>query len=402
MTSENEGFWESVNGSLLPYGRQTISTEDINSVVNVLHSDWLTQGPVTERFEVEFARRVGAKYAVAVSSATAALHLSSIVLGMAPGETLWTTPNTFVASANCALHCGGSVDFVDIDPSTYNLSVDKLEDKLQSMVKAGMRLPKIVVPVHFAGQPCDMEQISALAEKYRFSVLEDAAHAVGSYYRGNPVGDCHYSDMTVFSFHPVKIMTTGEGGMITTNNLEHYNRLIDLRSHGITRNPERFQFRSKGPWYYEQQELGSHYRMTDIQAALGLSQLNSLDKFIARREEVASSYDQLLAGSSFRLPVRDPKFKSSWHLYVARIEDEKKGNHHEFFQRVKACGVGIQLHYLPVHLHPFYRDLGFKEGDFPGAEKHANTAFSLPIFPTLKDSDIEKVAKILLDSICGL
>lgn len=370
---------------MIPYGRQSIDQADIDAVVEVLQSDWLTQGPSIERFEAAMAARHEAQHAVAVCNATAALHIACLAVDLGPGDWLWTTPNTFVASANCARYCGANVDFVDIDPHTWNLCADALEAKLIAAEQAG-RLPKVVVPVAFSGQSCDMARIKLLAQRYGFIVIEDASHAVGASYLGRPVGCGDYADMTIFSFHPVKIITTGEGGMVLTNRAELAERLRSLRSHGITRNPAQMSEPSHGPWYYQQTELGYNYRITDIQAALGLSQLHKLDAFVARRRELAARYDQLLADLPLQLPTRQAGTESAWHLYVVRLKLDQIGKtHREVFEGLRAAGIGVNLHYIPVHTQPYYRALGFKDGDFPNAEAYYREAVSLPMFAGLED-----------------
>lgn len=370
---------------MIPYGRQSIDQADIDAVVEVLQSDWLTQGPSIERFEAAMAARHEAQHAVAVCNATAALHIACLAVDLGPGDWLWTTPNTFVASANCARYCGAHVDFVDIDPHTWNLCADALEAKLIAAEQAG-RLPKVVVPVAFSGQSCDMARIKLLAQRYGFIVIEDASHAVGASYLGRPVGCGDYADMTIFSFHPVKIITTGEGGMVLTNRAELADRLRSLRSHGITRNPAQMSEPSHGPWYYQQTELGYNYRITDIQAALGLSQLHKLDAFVARRRELAARYDQLLADLPLQLPTRQAGAESAWHLYVVRLKLDQIGKtHREVFEGLRAAGIGVNLHYIPVHTQPYYRALGFKDGDFPQAEAYYGEAVSLPMFAGLGD-----------------
>ncbi len=375
----------------IPYGRQNISQADIDAVVSVLRSDWLTQGPAIERFESAVADYCGAKYAVAVTSATAALHISCLALGLGSGDWLWTSPNTFVASANCGLYCGARVDFVDIDPQTYNLSVKKLEEKLIEAERSG-KLPKVVVPVHFAGQSCEMDRIDELAQKYGFAVLEDASHAIGAQYKGKPVGSCAYSDLAVFSFHPVKIITTGEGGMVVTNREDLYERLVRLRTHGITRNPELIQGESHGLWYYQQLDLGFNYRMTDIQAALGASQMQRLDEFVSRRRCLAGRYDELLQGLPVKLPKQHSDTASSWHLYVVCLSREKiEKTHQEVFAALRDAGIGVNLHYIPVHTQPYYQKLGFRWGGFPEAEQYYREAISLPLYYGLTELDQDRV-----------
>lgn len=379
----------------IPYGRQFIDEADLAAVKAVLESNWLTQGPAIERFEKKVAAQCGARYALAVSNGTAALHLCALALGLKPGDSLWTSPITFVASANCGRYCGAEVDFVDIDPRTYNLSVEKLTAKLEQAKQNG-QLPKVIVPVHLAGQSCDMRAINALAKQYNLSVIEDASHALGAEYAGQPVGNCQYSDLTVFSFHPVKIITTGEGGLITTNREDLYERLRRLRTHGITNDPRFFCEPSHGPWHYQQIDLGFNYRMTDIQAALGASQMDKLDAFIARRRELVARYQELLAGLPVTLPWQDPATNSAWHLYIIRLQlDRIRKTHREVFEHLRANKIFVQLHYIPVHLQPYYRQLGFKPGAFPNAEQYYREAFSLPLFPKLTERDQDRVVATL-------
>lgn len=383
--------------NFIPYGRQNINQQDIDAVVEVLRSDWLTQGPAIERFEQAVAEYCGIKYAMAVSSATAALHIACLALGLSAGDILWTSPNTFVASANCGLYCGAEVDFVDIDPHTYNLSVEALEHKLIQAEKAG-KLPKVVVPVHLAGQSCEMDKIAALSRKYGFAVLEDASHAIGGHYQSQPVGSCQFSDMAVFSFHPVKIITTGEGGMVVTNRSDLYEKLIRLRTHGITRNPELMQGESHGLWYYQQLELGFNYRMTDIQAALGASQMQRLDEFVSHRRHLAARYNQLFSDFPLVLPWQHPDTESSWHLYIIRLQlDRIAQTHSQVFAEFRQAGIGVNLHYIPVHTQPYYQKLGFNMGDFPDAEKYYQEAISLPIYYDLSDENQERVIAVLRD-----
>jgi UDP-4-amino-4,6-dideoxy-N-acetyl-beta-L-altrosamine transaminase len=380
---------------IIPYARQSIDESDIAAVVEVLRSEWLTQGPAIERFERLVADYCGAQHALAVSSATAALHLSCLALGLKPGDWLWTSPNTFVASANCALYCGAAVDFVDIDPRTYNLSIPHLTQKLSQAEKLG-RLPKVVVPVHFAGQSCEMEAIAALARRYGFKVIEDAAHATGARYQDRPVGNCRFSDLAVFSFHPVKIITTGEGGMIMTNDAELQEKLLRLRSHGITRDPKWRQGESHGPWYYQQIDLGYHYRTTDIQAALGASQMKRLDQFLSRRRTLARRYEELLRDLPLLLPWQHPDTESSWHLYVVRLQlDRIRKTHRQAFEELRAAGLGVNLHYIPVHTQPYYQRLGFRAGDFPEVERYYAEAITLPLFYELTEADQEQVVRTL-------
>ena len=373
---------------MIPYGRQQISREDIAAVEAVLRSDFLTQGPAVERFETAVATRVGARHAVAVNSATSALHVACAALDLGPGDMLWTSPITFVASANCARYCGADVDFVDIDPETFNMCADALEAKLERAARSG-RLPRVIVPVHMCGQSPDMARISTLARSYGIRIIEDASHSIGADYLGAPVGGCAHSDITVFSFHPVKIITTAEGGMALTNDAELAGRLARLRSHGITRDPHLMTHESDGPWYYQQLELGWNYRMTDLQAALGLSQLDRLDDFIARRRALADAYDAKLAGMPLRRPGRLGDAASSWHLYVIRVEDASR--HRAVFEALRSAGIGVNLHYIPVHLQPYYLSLGFAPGDFPVSEDYYSRAISIPLHPGLTDSNQEAV-----------
>ncbi len=380
---------------MIPYGRQDISKQDIQAVVDVLHSDWLTQGPAVPRFEVAVAEYCGADHAVAVCNATAALHLACLALDLRSGDILWTSPNTFVASANCALYCGASIDFVDIDTRTYNMSVEALREKLEYAEREG-RLPKIVVPVHFAGQSCEMREIKTLADRYNFRIIEDASHAIGGKYLGKAVGNCHYSDITIFSFHPVKIITTGEGGMALTNNLELAEKMRLLRSHGITRNPAQMSGERDGDWYYQQIELGYNYRMTDIQAALGASQMLRLDEFVSKRHALAKRYDLTLHDLPLTLPRQHPDSRSAYHLYVICIELSKLNKtRHKIFDGLRKAGIHANVHYIPVHLQPYYRQMGFKPTDFPQAEMYYSEAISLPMFPRLSEQDQDQVIRVL-------
>jgi UDP-4-amino-4,6-dideoxy-N-acetyl-beta-L-altrosamine transaminase len=379
----------------IPYGRQDVRAADVDAVIAVLRSDWLTQGPTVPRFEAAVADYCGAKHAVAVNSATSGLHIACLALGLGPGDRLWTSPNTFVASANCGLYCGAEVDFVDIDSHTYNMSVDALAAKLEQAEAKG-QLPKIVVPVHFAGQSCDMQGIRALGERYGFRIIEDAAHAVGGKYRGAPIGSCRFSDIAVFSFHPVKIVTTGEGGAALTNDAELAARMARLRSHGITQDPARMQGESDGPWYYQEIELGWNYRMTDIQAALGCSQMGRLDDYVRQRTTLAERYDRLLANSGLVLPWSDPDCASAWHLYVIGWNDEaSRFSRGEVFVRLRAAGIGVQVHYIPVHTQPYFRKLGFKLGQYPNAEAYYGRAITIPLYPGLTGAQQDEVVERL-------
>jgi UDP-4-amino-4,6-dideoxy-N-acetyl-beta-L-altrosamine transaminase len=376
----------------IPYGRQTITAADIQAVGDVLNSDFLTQGPVVPQFEKAVADYCGARHGVAVNSATSALHLACLALGVGPGDIVWTTPITFVATSNAALYCGAKVDFVDIDPLTYNISPERLAEKLAGAELNGT-LPKVVIPVHLSGQTCDMAAIHALGRRYGFAIIEDASHAIGSRYQEKPVGGCQYSDIAVFSFHPVKIITTGEGGMCVTNNSVCAEKMRRLRSHGITRDPVEMTEQSHGPWYYQQIELGFNYRMTEIQAALGLSQMRMLDAFVIERNKIASRYDEFLsAQDGIRTPWQHPDSYSARHLYVVRVPRE---HHQSIFTRMRELQIGVNLHYIPVYLQPYYKALGFAEGYCPAAEAYYAEAISLPIFPALTQAQQAKVLKAL-------
>lgn len=370
---------------MIPYGRQDISEDDIVSVIDVLRSDFLTQGPAVPSFESAVATYCGVSHALAVNSATSGLHIACLALGLGPGDWLWTSPVTFVASANCALYCGAQVDFVDIDPRTYNLSVERLEEKLVGAERDG-RLPKVVVPVHLCGQSCDMASIGELGRKYGFRIIEDASHAIGGSYRGEPIGNCRHSDITVFSFHPVKIVTTGEGGMVLTNDPELAERMTLLRSHGITRDPRLMTQTPDGPWYYQQIALGFNYRMTDIQAALGASQMTRLPILVSRRQQLADRYNDHLAGLPLVTPWQHPDTRSAWHLYVIRLGgDRGQGFHPRVFEGLREAGIGVNLHYIPVYLQPHYRAMGFTAGLCPEAERYYAGAISLPLYSGLSD-----------------
>ena len=378
----------------IPYGRQTITAADIAAVQAVLSSPFLTQGPVVPAFEAAVASRVNAAHAIAVNSATSALHLACLALGLGPGGRLWTSPITFVASANCARYCGAEVGFVDIDPATGLLDPERLEAQLASAERSGT-LPHVIVPVHLCGTSCAMAPIAALASRYGIQLLEDASHAIGASYAGAPVGSCAHSAVSVFSFHPVKIITTGEGGMATTNDPQLADRMARLRSHGIERDPNRFKHPAAGPWAYEQQELGFNYRLTELQAALGLSQLERLEVIVSERNRQLQRYRDLLANLPLRFLEIPPNCHSSLHLAVIRLLDPKPGQHRSVFEGLRAAGIGVQLHYSPVHLQPYYRQLGWKPGDFPAAEAYASSAISLPLFPGLSDDDQQRVAASL-------
>lgn len=384
---------------MIPYGRQDINQADIDAVVNVLKSDFLTQGPMVPKFEQTVAQHVGAQYAFAVNSATSALHIACLALGLGPGDNLWTTPITFVASANCGLYCGAKVDFVDIDPKTYNLCPKALAVKLEQAEKEG-KLPKVLVAVHLCGQPCDMEAIHTLAKRYNFSVIEDASHAIGGKYKNEFIGNCRYSDITVFSFHPVKIITTAEGGMALTNNEALANKMALLRSHGITRDPALMTHEPDGPWYYQQIDLGFNYRMTELQAAMGVSQMVRLDQFVARRHELAKRYDELLSELPVTTPWQHPDSYSGLHLYVMRLQlDEIQPTHQQVFEALRENGIGVNLHYIPVHTQPYYQQMGFKAGDFPEAESYYAEAISLPMFQTMSDEQQDEVVAAIRKAI---
>lgn len=383
---------------MIPYGRQNISDDDIAAVVDVLRSDFLTQGPVVPRFEAELAKKVGARYAVAVNSATSALHLACLALGVGPGDRVWTSPNTFVASANCARYCGAGVDFVDIDAATYNMSPETLQAKLVKAEKTGT-LPKVVIPVHFSGQSCDMAEIHALSQRYGFHIIEDASHAIGAAYAGGPVGDCRFSNIAVFSFHPVKIITTGEGGVATTNDAELAYRMATLRTHGITRDPLRLERKDPPAWHYEQHMLGYNYRMIEIEAALGLSQLKRLDEFVEARNRLAARYDTLLAKAPVVRPRVQSNCRSSFHLYVVRLPERASLRHRSVFEAMRNSGIGVNLHYTPVHLQPAYLELGFSRGMFREAEGHGDLAITLPLYPALTEGEQNLVVESLQSAL---
>ncbi|MCK4862373.1 MAG: UDP-4-amino-4,6-dideoxy-N-acetyl-beta-L-altrosamine transaminase [Rhodobacteraceae bacterium] len=384
---------------MIPYGRQDITQEDIDAVIEVLRSDFLTQGPKAPQFEAALARYCDATHAVAVNSATSALHIACLALGLGKGDWLWTTPVTFVASSNCALYCGAKVEFVDIDPRTYNLDPVALERKLIAAEAAGT-LPKVVVPVHLCGEPCDMQAIHALSLRFGFKIIEDASHAVGGSYQGRKIGACQYSDITVFSFHPVKIITTAEGGLAMTNDADLAERMELFRSHGITRDPALMTHEADGGWYYQQIELGYNYRMTEIQAALGVSQMKRLDTFVARRHQIADRYDRLLASLPVTTPVRGQDGYSGLHLYVIRLNlDQINPTHAQVFERLRAAGIGVNLHYIPVHTQPYYQAMGFKVGDYPEAEAYYSEAISLPMFPNLDDALQDEVIAALTQAL---
>lgn len=379
---------------MIPYGKQDINQADIDMVVEVLGSDFLTQGPKVPEFESELIKSTGAKYALALNSATSALHIACLALGLGPGDRFWTSPITFVASANCGLYCGAIVDFVDIDPVTYNLCPKALELKLIDAKAKGV-LPKVVIPVHLCGQPCDMRKIHELSQEFGFKIIEDASHAIGASYLNEKVGNCRYSDITVFSFHPVKIITTAEGGAAMTNNELLADNMALYRSHGITRDKSKLQYKYPGDWYYEQIELGYNYRMTDLQGALGVSQIRRLDDFVAARHRLSNRYNELLSDLPLKLPVQLKGTYSGLHLYVVRLElDHLRCSQREVFESLRAQGIGVNLHYIPVHTQPYYQRMGFAYGDFPHAEAYYKEAISLPMFHTLTATQQDQVVKI--------
>ena len=379
----------------IPYGKQNINQEDIDAVVAVLQSDFLTQGPQVPLLEKSVADLVGAQHALAVNSATSALHIACLALGLGEGDILWTSPITFVASSNCALYCGATVDFVDIDPQTYNMSIAALRTKLAA-AKRVQKLPKIVIPVHLCGQPCDMAEIHALSQEYGFKVIEDASHAIGGKYKNTDIGSCHYSDITIFSFHPVKIITTAEGGMAVTNDAELAQKMDLFRSHGVTRNPELMTKAPEGPWYYQQVALGYNYRMTELQAALGVSQLHRLQEFVSKRHQIAQQYDELLQDLPIVLPYQLPETYSGLHLYVIQLKlDAISKTRQEVFEALRAKNIGVNVHYIPVHTQPVYQDMGFKAGDFPKAEAYYEAAISLPMYPDLSDEQMGYIYQAL-------
>lgn len=384
---------------MIPYGRQWIDDADIDAVVETLRSDWLTQGPAVGKLEAAVADLCRVPHAVAMNSATSALHVACLAIGVGPKDMAWTVPNTFVASANCARLCGADVDFVDIDPRTYNISLPALEQKLRDARAAG-RLPKAVIPVHFSGRAPDQEAIWALSQDYGFRVIEDASHSVGATHRGEPVGSCRWSDVTVFSFHPVKIVTTAEGGLATTRDAALADRMARLRTHGITKDERLLSRTDEGGWYYEQIELGLNYRLTDMQAALGLSQLRRLGDFLQRRRALVARYDRLLADLPVTRPLIDVLEESAWHLYVIRIDPRRTGKtRRQVYDSMRSAGIGVQVHYIPVHLQPYYRALGFKPGLCPEAERYSGEALTLPLYPAMSDTDQDQVVDALKKSI---
>ena len=387
---------------MIPYGRQHLDEDDVKAVVETLTSNWLTQGPAIPKFETALADYCGANFGIAVNSATSALHIACLALGVSEGDRVWTSPNSFVASSNCALYCGAKVDFVDIDLHTGNMCVDALRKKLV-LAESINALPKVVIPVHFAGQPCDMKEIRALSKQYGFFVIEDASHAVGAKYQEKFVGSCQFSDICVFSFHPVKIITTMEGGMALTNNSEWAEKMRMLRSHGITNDPEKMTEDSHGPWYYQQIALGFNYRMTDVEAALGLSQLKKLPGFLEKRNTLAGHYDERFASKENISPLKQSNNRySSYHLYVVRASGLTRKEHAFAVEQLRDKGVFAHLHYIPIHCQPYYKNLGFNLGDFPNAERYYEQAITLPLFPELTREQIDLIVDTLsriLDSL---
>jgi UDP-4-amino-4,6-dideoxy-N-acetyl-beta-L-altrosamine transaminase len=381
---------------MIPYGKQEITQQDIDAVVDVLKSDFLTQGPQVPLFEASIKKAVNAEYALAVNSATSALHIACLALGVGKGDVVWTTPITFVASANCALYCGADIDFVDINSDTYNLCADKLEQKLIHAKANDLLLPKVVIPVHLCGQPCEMDKIHKLGKEYGFSIIEDASHAIGGKYKSHPIGNCEYSDITIFSFHPVKIVTTAEGGVATTNNQALVQKMELLRSHGITREASLMTEQSHGGWYYEQVDLGFNYRMSEMQAALGVSQMTRLHDFVAKRNELAAGYDDLLKSLPLITPMQINDSYSGRHLYVIRLKlDEISFSHKEIFDKLRKNDIGVNLHYIPVHTQPYYKKLGFEQGQFPIAESYYRDAISIPLFHVMTNEQQNEVVKVL-------
>jgi UDP-4-amino-4,6-dideoxy-N-acetyl-beta-L-altrosamine transaminase len=381
---------------VIPYGKQDISQTDIESVIKVLQSDFLTQGSQVPLFEKTVSNYCGAAFGVAVNSATSALHIACLALGLGKGDWLWTSPNSFVASANCGLYCGAKIDFVDIDPQTYNLSAEELEKKL-IQAKQDDNLPKIVIPVHFSGQSCDMKKIHSLSQEYGFKIIEDASHAIGGKYLDQPIGGCQYSDITVFSFHPVKIITTAEGGLATTNDKELSERMQLFRSHGVTRNPELMSKLSEGGWYYQQVDLGFNYRMTELQAALGVSQMQRLDEFVTQRHILQERYDSLLNGLPIIKPHQSQDSYSALHLYPIQIDVDSVGKGREkIFDELRQNGIGVNVHYIPIHTQPYYLQFGFKVGDFPNSESYYNRAISIPLFHAMTAEQQDEVLNVLM------
>ena len=383
---------------MIPYGKQDITQIDIDAVVAVLKSDSLTQGPQVPLFEDSIKQAVNSEHALAVNSATSALHIACLALGVSKGDVVWTTPITFVASANCALYCGADIDFIDINSETYNLCADKLEQKLIYAKSNGLALPKVVIPVHLCGQPCEMDKIHKIGFEYKFAIIEDASHAIGGKYKNRPIGNCEFSDITIFSFHPVKIVTTAEGGVATTNDHVLAQKMDLLRSHGITRDISLMTEKSQGGWYYEQIELGFNYRMTEMQAAMGVSQMSRLHDFVATRNELAMNYDRLLEHLPLITPKQIDDSYSGRHLYVIRLKlDEISISHREVFELLRKNGIGVNLHYIPIHTQPYYKQLGFAVGQFSEAERYYAEAISIPLFHTMTEEQQEKVVSVLTE-----
>ena len=384
--------------NFIPYGRQNITESDINSVIKILKSDFLTQGPNIDLFEKCISNKVGSKFSIAVNSATSALHLACLAIGLKEKDWLWTSPITFVASANCGRYCGANIDFVDIDPQSGLICIKALKRKLE-IAKINKTLPKVLIPVHLSGCSCNMKEIYNLAKEYKFRIIEDASHAIGGKYINKTVGSCEYSDICVFSFHPVKIITTGEGGVATTNNQDLYEQIKNLRSHGIIKDKDKFIESNKAPWIYEQQSLGYNYRMTDFQSALGISQLSRLDFIVKKRNKILSNYKNLFSDLEIDFLKIPENITSSVHLAIILIRNKSKTSHENIFKSLRKAGIGVQLHYSPVHLQPYYKIMGFKYGDFPNAEKYAESAITIPLFPELKEDEMDYIYRNLKASI---
>lgn len=379
---------------MIPYSKQNINEDDIKSVVDVLKSDYLTQGPVTPEFEKQINNYTGSKYSVAVINATSALHLACLALEVGSKDIVWTSPISFVASANCAIYCGAKIDFVDIDERTYNISIEALKNKLE-IAKKNNVLPKVLIPVHLAGQSCEMEDIFTLSKKYGFKIIEDASHAIGGEYKSKKIGACEYSDITVFSFHPVKIITTCEGGVCTTNSKEIFNKLYRLRSHGIVRNHHEFVNKSHGQWYYEQIDLGYNYRLNDLQSALGINQLKRIDSFIEERHKIANRYNNLFKNINYvKTPYQNPNCYSSYHLYIIRIDSNSENSRKRVFEKLRNSGFFVNIHYIPIYMHPFYK-FKFNSKDYPNSNLYYSEAISIPIYPGLKDQDMQSVFEVI-------
>jgi UDP-4-amino-4,6-dideoxy-N-acetyl-beta-L-altrosamine transaminase len=376
---------------MIPYGKHLVNEDDVDAVVEVLRNQFLTQGTVVPKFEQALCEYTGANHCVAVNSATSGLHVACLAAGVAAGDSVWTVPNSFVASANCALYCGATIDFVDIDPLTRNIDISALETKLQHAATQN-RLPKALIVVHFSGLSCEMQTIQKLTHLYSIVLIEDAAHGLGGSYQQSKIGSCVYSDMSVLSFHPVKSITSAEGGAVLTNQSQLYQKLQLFAKHGVTKDPSQYQGESHGPWYYQQLELGYNYRLSDLHAALGLSQLSKLDVFIQKRSKLAKVYDNALADLPLKLPVEEPQFKSAWHLYMVELIQHDRQH---IYQQLHDKGVGVNVHYIPIHLQPYYQQLGFKQGDFPVSEHFYQNALTLPLFPSLTDIEQAKVIAVL-------